>query len=256
MLMKPISDPPTFGSSSVTDLPGPLLDDPCLDPETYLEVARDATGSDLGGQAFPQRTIFDDFRDVGGVRIPFYVETEWYTRNLVMEVAEVELNLEVDDALFAMPPPPAMAALASSWDVRVESRPQPGLPWQEGRGTSEIRSLLDGALLEERFAADGGAETIRTMSYDAMRERYRWTQIDNQTLYQDVREGTMDDEGRLTVSNVDTGTPLEIMGFKMHQRSRLSAVAADGFLLEQEASFDGGQSWFLASKRTYTRRGK
>jgi hypothetical protein len=66
----------------------------------------------------------------------------------------------------------------------------------------------------------------------------------------------MDDEGRLTVSNVDTGTPLEIMGFKMHQRSRLSAVAADGFLLEQEASFDGGQSWFLASKRTYTRRGK
>jgi len=230
-----------------------------LDPETYLEVARDATGSDLGGQAFPQRKIFDDFRDVGGVRIPFYVETEWYTRNLVMEVAEVELNVEVDDALFAMPPPPGMAELlrlAGSWDVRVESRPQPGLPWQEGRGTSEIRSLLDGALLEERFAADGGAETIRTMSYDAMRERYRWTQIDNQTLYQDVREGTMDDEGRLTVSNVDTGTPLEIMGFKMHQRSRLSAVAADGFLLEQEASFDGGQSWFLASKRTYTRRGK
>jgi len=46
------------------------------------------------------------------------------------------------------------------------------------------------------------------------------------------------------------------MGFKMHQRSRLSAIAADGFLLEQEASFDGGRSWFLASKRTYTRRGK
>ena len=28
-----------------------------LDPETYLEVARDATGSDLGGQAFPQRKV-------------------------------------------------------------------------------------------------------------------------------------------------------------------------------------------------------
>jgi hypothetical protein len=88
-----------------------------------------------------------------------------------------------------------------------------------------------------------------------MRERYRWTQIDNQTLYQDVREGTMDEEGRLTVSNLDTGTPLEIMGFKLHQRSTLSAVAADGFVVEQEASFDGGRSWFLASKRTYTRRG-
>lgn len=238
--------------------PGGAKESWYLDPETYLEVARDATGAELGGQAFPQRTVFDDFRDVGGVKIPFYVETDWYARHRVMDVEEVELNAEVDDALFAMPPSPGMAdlrRLAGTWDVAIESRPQPGLPWQQRRGTAEIRSLLDGALLEEHFVEDGGAETIRTMSYDALRERYRWTQIDNQTLYQDVEEGTLGDDGRLTVSNVDTGTPLAIMGFQLHQRSGLSAITDDGFLLEQEASFDGGQNWFLAVKMTYTRRG-
>lgn len=237
--------------------PGGAQESWYLDPETYLEVARDATGSELGGQAFPQRTVYDDFRDVGGVKIPFYVETDWYARHRVMEVAEVELNADVDDALFAMPTPPGMGELlrlVGAWDVKIESRPQPGLPWQERRGTAEIRSLLDGALVEERLLTAGGGETLSTVSYDSMRERYRWTRIDNQTLYQDVEEGTMND-GRLAVSNVDTGTPLEIMGLKFHQRSTLSATTGDGFLVEQELSANGGQNWFLAAKLTYTRRG-
>lgn len=226
-----------------------------LDPETYLEVARDATGTDLGGQEFPQRTFYDDFRDVEGVKIPFFSETQWYARNRIMEIEDVEVNADVDDALFRMPFPEGMEelqALVGTWEVKVESRPQPAVPWQERKASATVTSLFDGALLRERLVDEGGAETIRTYSYDRFRQRYRVTQMLGTTLYQDVHEGTMKD-GRLSVSNIDTGTTWSGFGFTFNQRNSVFEIGDDGFKVEQELSVDGGNHWFLADRLTYTR---
>ena len=73
-----------------------------LDPKTYLEMARDCPGSDFG-RPMDQRTWFDDFREVDGVKLPFFTETQFYTRHRVMQIESVETNVEIDDALFAMP---------------------------------------------------------------------------------------------------------------------------------------------------------
>ncbi len=133
-----------------------------LDPGTYLEVARDSPGSDFGRPA-PQRTVFDDFREVGGVQIPHYHETQWYTRTRVYEIASVETNVEVDDAIFAMPPPPGMDKLlvmAGEWHVKVEQRPQPGVPWSTSEQTRTVESDLDelGALYTARSQRPPGLE--------------------------------------------------------------------------------------------------
>ncbi|NIM61850.1 MAG: hypothetical protein GTO30_09395, partial [Acidobacteria bacterium] len=56
-----------------------------LDPSSYLEYAREAPGSDFG-RPQKQRTFYDDFREVEGVKIPFLVETQWYTRDRVLHV--------------------------------------------------------------------------------------------------------------------------------------------------------------------------
>jgi hypothetical protein len=229
-----------------------------LDPETYLEVARTSPGSDFG-TPMEQRTYFDDFREVDGVKFPFFVESQFYTRTRTMQVDNVETNVAVDAALFEMPPPMGMGPLQSligSWNVAVQSRQQPGAPWQESERTSAITGKMRGALLEETYESDQGDEVIRTYSFDRFKKRYRMTQIDDRQTQLDVREGDIGEDGALVVSNLDTGTSFETFGQTVHGRLSVKEIADDSFTVEQEFSIDGGESWFVAVKSVYTRSGK
>ena len=227
-----------------------------LDPETHLEVFRDSPGSDFG-RPMTQRTFFDDFRDVDGVVVPYYTETQWYTRYRVMEVAEVAINGPVADQLFEEPAPPGMenfVDLGGTWDVKLEQRQQPQAPWNESERTSTLELKLGRALLEERFTTGNGAEVIRTLSYDRFRKRHRLTNIDSRTGLMDVQEGTLDEQGKLVVTNLETGTPFEGFGMVFHQRLSFWGESPDAFQMEAETSMDGGESWFVSAKATYTRK--
>lgn len=224
-----------------------------LDPGTYLELARDSPGSDFG-QPMPQRTWYEDFRRVAGVMIPHHVESQWYTRERVLQIDKVETNVEIDEALFRLPPPTGMAPLlplVGTWDVAVETRQQPEAPWSPSERRSTLESLLRGALLEERFTTSEGAEVLRTLSYDRYRKKYRLTEIETSTTAMNVEDGDFDEQGRLVLSNLTTGTPTEMMGTKIYERLSILDIAADGFRVEVEVSFDGGANWFLAGKATY-----
>ncbi len=70
----------------------------------------------------------------------------------------------------------------------------------------------------------------------------------------DVQEGTFDEQGKLVVSNVETGTPFEGFGMVFHQRSSFWGDSPDTFQMEAETSMDGGESWFVSAKATYTRK--
>ncbi len=63
-----------------------------LDPEPFLEMGRVSPGNDWLGPV-EKRTYYDDFREVDGVMVPYYTEAEWYTRNRIMEIDEVVMNL-------------------------------------------------------------------------------------------------------------------------------------------------------------------
>lgn len=225
-----------------------------FDPETYLELARETTGSDFGRPS-EQLSIFDDFRDVSGVKIPHYVEHQWYTRNRVWEVQKVEINGTIDETLFSMPGPTGMDdfhQLAGSWQVKVESRQQPGAPLAESASTAEVSPRLRGSLWELTYESPDARQVVSQLTYDRFGEVYRWVTIDDTSTYLDIQEGVLE-EGRLTVSNLDTSTRFETFGMTVKERNTLSEISADGFTLETESSVDGGENWFVSSKMTFER---
>lgn len=191
---------------------------------------------------------------MSGVKLPFYTEEQWYTRDRVMRIQDVQINLEVADELFAVPMPAGMASflvLAGDWKVALQTRQQPGQPWTDSERESKIESLMGGALIRETFENEQGA-TLRTLSYDQFQERYRMTEFDSVRNQMDVQEGTLA-EGRLELSNAETGTTWTGFGMTFHTRTAYSELGKDRFLVEQAISIDGGESWFVAAKATYTR---
>ena len=224
-----------------------------LDPKTYLEMGRESPGSDFG-RPMPQRTYYDDFRKVSNVVVPYRVESQWYTRERIFNVKSVELNVPVDDAMFKLPPPPGMAPvmpLVGKFQVATQQRDNPQAPWADGKRDSSVATAIGGALLEERFTADG-SDVVRTLSYDRFRKRYRLTEISADTRMMDVEEGELAD-GKITLSNEKTGTSLEMFGSTIHTKTVIHDITPDGFAIDRDVSTDGGKTWFTASKAVYSR---
>ena len=226
-----------------------------LDPATYLEIGRESPGSDFG-RPVPLRTYYDDFRTVDGVKIPFRVESQWYTRERILNVEKIATNVAIDDAKFALPPPTGMAPLlplVGEWEVSISQRNGPGAPWRDSERTSLIEPLLSGALLQERFKTGEGNEVVRSITFDRYKKRYRITEVNDRTTYMDVQEGTFEEGGKLSVNNTATNTTAEMFGMTIHGRMAISEITPDGFKLTEDFSTDGGKEWVEAVKATYTR---
>lgn len=224
-----------------------------LDPDSFLEVALVSPGSDFGRPA-TMRTFFDDFRQVGDVTIPFYIESQWYTRLRVQNVENVELNVELDAEQFKMPPPLGMGpwiALAGTWNVEVERTQGQGEP-QISERTSEIELLLGDTLVQERYESDGDG-VIVSLAFDRFQEVYRRTAIDADRGLLDVQVGTRQEDGSFVLDNLETGTYLMGGPRKVNLRTTYTDITADGFVVVVEISFDEGENWQQASQSTYTR---
>ena len=229
-----------------------------LDPGSYLPLAQFSPTADFG-EPLEKRTYFAEYRKEGGLMLPHRVESEYGTRHVVLELDSVRLNVPVDEARFRMPPPEGMEALASlegTWDVTIETRPDPRVPWSETKSASTITAHLGGRLLEERLdtTGRGGTDVIRTLSYDRFRQVYRVTQIDTFTGHLSVMEGKLE-EARLIAGNETTGTTWSSGGQTFHARVRLYRIEADSFRLDTETSTDGGKTWFNDARYAYVRRG-
>ena len=80
------------------------------------------------------------------------------------------------------------------------------------------------------------------------------TQIDARRNQMNVQEGEKDVDGRVVVSNVETGTSRSSRGTTYHSRLTIFDIGDDGFKLEFESSTDGGENWFLGTRATYARQ--
>lgn len=76
-----------------------------LDAVTFLEVVVDSQVFDHTqfAESIGQRIFFDDFRDVEGLMIPFFVEAEFGARLESMAVGTVEVDPEIDPARWSPP---------------------------------------------------------------------------------------------------------------------------------------------------------
>ena len=46
---------------------------------------------------------FDDFRETGGIMLPYFVEQEFSTFHRVYEIEKIDINFEIDDSIFKIP---------------------------------------------------------------------------------------------------------------------------------------------------------
>lgn len=229
-----------------------------LDPKTYLEIGRESPGSDFG-RPVPLRTFYDDFRVVSGVRVPYLVESQWYTRERIFHVSDVKMNVEMDEAQFKMPPPPGMEpyqSMAGDWNVAVQQRGDPSAPFRDVKWDSKIQLLLGGAVVEERYTTARGNQVIRSLTYDRFRKHYKVTEVNELSTFLDILDGNLDDQKRLIVSNMASGTSSSQFGQTIHGRLTIKDVTSDSFTIEEEASLDGGKEWFVTMKAAYTRAKK
>lgn len=74
-----------------------------LDAQTYLPVRWRGTRT-AQGQEIPVESVFSDFREAGGVKFPFVIES-FVEGKLVqqMTITNREVNLKIDASRFAMP---------------------------------------------------------------------------------------------------------------------------------------------------------
>jgi outer membrane lipoprotein-sorting protein len=76
----------------------------CLDAQSLLEVRRRATRT-VRGASVEVETTFGDYREVGGLRFPFAIDSvaRGRARHLEVTVENVELNPTLDATRFRMP---------------------------------------------------------------------------------------------------------------------------------------------------------
>lgn len=54
----------------------------------------------------PTQIDYSDYREVGGIKMPFRWKVTWLSGEETVELSDVQLNVPVDDRRFAEPPPP------------------------------------------------------------------------------------------------------------------------------------------------------
>lgn len=230
-----------------------------LDAGTYLPVGRVSPTTDWG-QPHPQKTFFDDWREVSGVKIPHYVESEFFIRHRVLTVTEAKVNGGLDRALFALPVPEPMRRLALAGDYRVaveaKAAPVPQAPWLPSEGSATFTPEAHGALLVERLAyteQDRPTSALRTWSWDAAAETYRVTHYDDVGGRMQVLQGKLGEEGALVLTDLETGTALKLGDQTFHTRWTVKDVGSEGMRVEVAVSSDGGETWAETTRFAYAR---
>jgi hypothetical protein len=74
-----------------------------FDAEMGVRIAEDSEAPDASGNVEKSSEYFEDFRSVGGIKIPYQIRVAAPSVNLVIHIQEAKPNVPVDDAIFAKP---------------------------------------------------------------------------------------------------------------------------------------------------------
>jgi len=74
-----------------------------LDAQTGLRIAEDSEGPNESGQVEKANVLFEDYRAVDGVQVPYIIRVTAPSISFVLTLKEVRTNEPVDDTMFAMP---------------------------------------------------------------------------------------------------------------------------------------------------------
>ncbi len=224
-----------------------------LDASTYLEFKCESMWSDFA-RALPCETFFEDFREVDGLVLPFYVERMFGQRNRMLTIEKIEINPEYDPAVFEMPFMDQMKELSfmkGNWNVNVEAMNRSG-KWQTvyqttSNITSEASNLIKFALNYESFF---NYLLVFNISFTPSSDKYRMTMFNELSPGIELFEGELKN-GALTFDNAkyaalyDNGEFMQISIFD---------ISKDEFKMELRTSRDKGINWIPSDRYIFKRK--
>ena len=86
-----------------------------LDAETYLEYKYESEWADFA-YGVPAESYFDDFRNIKGLVIPFFIERTFWQRDRITRIEDINFNIDVDPDLFVIPRSEEIEILAFMWE--------------------------------------------------------------------------------------------------------------------------------------------
>ncbi len=161
----------------------------------------------------------------------------------VVLLAALALTFTLSAAAGEKPPLPAEAGQFDFWVGQWD------LEWGEGKkGRNVIEKTFNGHVIIENF--DGGESSpLRGMSvstYNPGLKKWQQTWVDNSGSY-------LDFTGGWTGSKMVLQRKVEIKGKEILQRMVWYEISKDSLLWNWERSEDGGKTWKLSWKISYTR---
>lgn len=227
-----------------------------LRTDNYLEYMSKSNWGDFASPV-DQEAVFDDFRKVGDVIIPFYVERIFDTRNTVYEIEKLELNIAPEPSVFEIPlsgPIQKLNFMVGTWNVVVDVLNRQGAWANVDTTTSTIEFVKDKNILRETIAYTRYFPVEKTLewTYNTDLKNYRLSVFDdifsNTALFQGnfQSDSLVVDNTEISFSKEPTNTPLS--------RYILSKISESGFLLEIAASRDNGATWKVSQRFIYSRK--
>ncbi len=227
-----------------------------LNAKTYLEYKCESEWVDFT-MGLPCETFFDDFRDVEGLKIPFYVERTFGQRNRILIIEKVELNPKFDKSILEMPRRDEMEKLTflkGNWDVKQEIWTRRG-SWYPVTTTTSSIVFTSPNLLEENIDYKQefyfAASRKINYSYNETTKNYRLTIFNDLNSNIDVFEGNFNDTSFVADnSKISFG---EDAG-KQYSQFVINDIKENSFIVQEKASQDEGKTWSSVVKFTYTRK--
>lgn len=219
-----------------------------LDAKTYLEYKCESRWVDFA-QELPSETFFDDFRKVGGLVIPFFVERTFWQRDRVMQIESVEINPTFDNKLLDMPKRDEIKKLAfleGKWDVKMEVMSRRGTWQSKGQTLSHI-NFSSTNVLQEKIKVERTFPINITLSYTFNDNcgKYRISLLQDLSSSFEVFEGDFVEE-----DFVFDNAKEKMASFTQFT---LSEIGDEGFTLTRRVSLDQGKTWHDRDKFTYIR---
>lgn len=226
-----------------------------LNKTTYLEVKSISDWVDFGMRVSAE-SYFDDFREVDGLIIPFFVERMFGQRDRMLVIENIKLNTSIDESIFEMPKSNEMqklAFLAGTWNVKVEIPGRNNTWRQVDQTVSNAHFEATNNLRQDISVSEYYVQPmILNYSFYKDRNKYRLTIYNGFSSSTDLYEGTFID-GVFTADNtsvkyIDAESNAALLQLSIYD------ITPDAFMMEIKSSDDKGATWKPAYKLSYSRK--
>jgi hypothetical protein len=226
-----------------------------LNAETYLEYICKSDWVDFARNA-PAETFFDDFREVDGLVLPFFIERTFWQRDRILQIENIEINPEVDMAIFEMPRREEMKMLEfmeGEWEVQIEVWTRRGSWYNLGNTHSSI-DFASINLLQENITYERIFSITKQLNYtyNEQSKNYRISVFNDLNSNLRIFEGTFNDTS-FVYNDVNIHYANTTDDESIHIQYEILKNEDGGFSIIRSQSTDKGESWSPSDRFIYSR---